>query len=99
MSTDQVWIKSLITQSRSCSGDPLRPNHLGFSFSCQGVNTCTIALTKGITKISNIIWNIVQRTDFINPQPNHLMPTKSRQTAKDMDVLPWKILMNEKDPH
>ena len=50
-------------------------------------------------KISNIIWNLVQRTDFINPQPNHLMPTKSRQTAKDMDVLPWKILMNEKDPH
>ena len=99
MSADQIWIKALVTQSRSCASDSLSTNHLRFGFPHQRMNTCTISLTKGITKISNIIWDSIRRLYLIKPQTNHLMSSHARQTAKDMDVLPWKVLMNEENPH
>ena len=99
MGTDQIGREALGLELLSSTCTALGTNDLGFCFHHQGMNTLCVAAIKAITDMGEALGHATPAIQRIDTEGYQLVLPMLGQTLNDMDVLPWKVLMNEEDPH
>ena len=99
MGTDQIRCESLALELLSRTGTALGTDDLGFSLHHQGMHILGIATIKAITEMVEALRNATPSFESINSQGHQLVLPVLGQALNDVEVLPWKILMNEENSH
>ena len=63
------------------------------------MNTLGVAAIKAVTEMLEALGHATPTIKSLDAQGNQLVLALLRQAMNDMDVLPWKVLMDEKNPH
>ena len=59
------------------------------------MNTTGVAAIKAVTEMLEAVGHTTPSIESIDAQSNQLMLPLLCQALNDVDVLPWKVLMNE----
>ena len=63
------------------------------------MKTISVAAIKAVTEVGEALWNSTPTIQLINAKCHQLVLPLLGQALNDVDVLPWEVLMNEKDTH
>ena len=99
MGTNQIGREAFCLEMLSSTGTTLSTNDLGFCFYQQMMKPLGVSAIEAVTKIIEILRNSTTAVQFINAKCPQVMLPLLGQALNDVDVLPWKILMNEKNSH
>ena len=99
MGTDQIWREAFRFELLGSTGTGLGTNDLGFCFHHQWMHTLCVAAIKAITDMGEALGHATPTIQRIDTEGHQLVLPMLGQALNDMDVLPWKVLMNEEDPH
>ena len=99
MGADQIGNKPLSFELFSCAGTALSADDLGFRLHHQRMHTLGVASIEAVTEMVEALWNATTTIKVIDAKGHQLVLPLLGQTLNDVDVLPWEVLMNEKDSH
>ena len=99
MGTDQIGREAFPFELLSSTGTSLGTNDLGFCFHHQGMDTLGVAAIKAVTEMLEALGDATPAIQSIDAQGHQLVLPLLSQALNDVDVLPWKVLMNEENSH
>ena len=99
MGTNQIGRKAFGFEPLSSTGTTLSTNDLGFCFHQQVMKPLGVSAIEAVTKIIKTLGDSTRAVQLINAKCHQVMLPLLGQALDNVDVLPWKILMNEKNPH
>ena len=99
MGTNQIGREAFRFELLGSTGTALGADDLRFRFHHQGMDTFGVAAIKAVTEVVEALGDPTPAIQRIDAQGHQLVLPLLSQALNDVDVLPWKVLMNEKDPH
>ena len=99
MGADQIRNKPFGLELLSRPSTALGTDDLGFSLHHQGMNPFCVSTIEAVSEMVKALGNAAIAIESVDTKGHHLVLPLLGQTLNDVDVLPRKVLMNEKDSH